>query len=106
MKFPDHNKTDIKISPEAQDLIKKLLTKDYMQRLGYTNDVDEVLAHPFFRDINLTDLLKKKIKPSFVPEGTLPRLKHKSLKESLVSRGKRDEISKFQKTFQHLTSKD
>jgi len=45
-----------------------LLEKDRKQRLGQKNDVDEVLAHPFFKNIDRERLLKKEIPAPFKPE--------------------------------------
>lgn len=39
------------MSPEAADLIKKLLVLDPAQRLG-ANGADEIKRHPFFKGIN------------------------------------------------------
>jgi len=38
---------------------EQLLDKDRKKRLGYINDVDEVLGHSFFKDIDLEKLIKK-----------------------------------------------
>lgn len=46
--FPDRSHYKIEYSDDLVDLISKLLKKDRKQRLGYTDDVKEVLAHPFF----------------------------------------------------------
>jgi hypothetical protein len=45
-----------------------MLNKDRKERLGQTNDVDEILTHPWFAEINIQDLLEKKISAPFVPE--------------------------------------
>jgi hypothetical protein len=37
------------------------------KRLGTKGDVDEVLSHPFFEDINMRDLTDKKIKAPWIP---------------------------------------
>ncbi|GAB4850525.1 Probable serine/threonine protein kinase ireh1 [Ancistrocladus abbreviatus] len=52
------------MSPEAQDLIDKLLTEDPTQRLG-ARGASEVKQHPFFRDINWDTLARQKA--AFVP---------------------------------------
>ena len=54
------------INPVAVDLISKLLEKDPRQRLGYSGG-DEIMAHPWFNDINWEDLYDKRIQPPFVP---------------------------------------
>ena len=43
-------------SDEAADIIKKLLIKDKDQRLGVTSDAAEILAHPWFADLDLRAL--------------------------------------------------
>ncbi|KAA8542850.1 hypothetical protein F0562_024002 [Nyssa sinensis] len=52
------------MSPEAQDLIDRLLTEDPHQRLG-ASGASEVKQHPFFRDINWDTLARQKA--AFVP---------------------------------------
>nr|GEV26253.1 probable serine/threonine protein kinase IREH1 isoform X1 [Tanacetum cinerariifolium]GEW06956.1 probable serine/threonine protein kinase IREH1 isoform X1 [Tanacetum cinerariifolium] len=52
------------MSPEAADLIDKLLTEDPNQRLG-ARGTTEVKQHPFFRDINWDTLARQKA--AFVP---------------------------------------
>ncbi|KAL3512153.1 hypothetical protein ACH5RR_024870 [Cinchona calisaya] len=52
------------MSPEAQDLIDRLLTEDPNQRLG-ARGASEVKQHPFFRDINWDTLARQKA--AFVP---------------------------------------
>ncbi|KAL6517922.1 putative serine/threonine protein kinase ireh1 [Orobanche minor] len=52
------------MSPEAHDLIDRLLTEDPTQRLGAAG-ASEVKQHPFFRDINWDTLARQKA--AFVP---------------------------------------
>ncbi|KAD4584073.1 hypothetical protein E3N88_21674 [Mikania micrantha] len=52
------------MSPEAADLIDRLLTEDPNQRLGARGST-EVKQHPFFRDINWDTLARQKA--AFVP---------------------------------------
>eukprot|EP01111_Echinosteliopsis_oligospora_P017939 TRINITY_DN7979_c0_g1_i1.p1 TRINITY_DN7979_c0_g1~~TRINITY_DN7979_c0_g1_i1.p1 ORF type:complete len:527 (-),score=118.88 TRINITY_DN7979_c0_g1_i1:93-1673(-) len=59
LRFPE----DVPISPDAEDLIKKLLC-DRTYRLG-SQDVSEIKEHPFFRGINW-DTLREQPAP-FVP---------------------------------------
>ena len=56
--FPDPSKHGISISEPVRDLITKLLDKDKTKRLG-ANGAEEVLEHPWFSDINTTELLGK-----------------------------------------------
>lgn len=46
------------ISPEARDLLKRLLCEDPNQRIG-TKSVDEIKNHPFFAGVNWKTLLEK-----------------------------------------------
>lgn len=51
--FPDPIKHGIEVSPNAKDLIKKLLEKNRKKRLGAHDDVREILAHPFFEGVDI-----------------------------------------------------
>ena len=68
LRWPDPVKHGITVSDEAKDLITRLLVKDRKQRLGQKGGVDDVLGHPFFKDMDFDAILKKKIKPDFIPE--------------------------------------
>jgi hypothetical protein len=63
LKFPENPK----ISESLKDLIKKLLKKNYKERLGYQNGFEEIRKHEFFKDFNFKDLLEKKIKAPYRP---------------------------------------
>jgi serine/threonine protein kinase len=54
-------------SPEAKSLLSQLLERNPTKRLGNNNDAHDIMAHPFFRDINWDDLRKKLIKPPYKP---------------------------------------
>lgn len=54
----------------AIDLIKKLLEKDGKKRLG-AKGADEVMAHPFFEDINWQEYADDAIKPPCLPRKDL-----------------------------------
>lgn len=56
------------MSEEARDLISRLLEKDRKQRLGQKNDVEDILGHPFFKDVDREKLLSKLIEPPFKPQ--------------------------------------
>eukprot|EP00128_Syssomonas_multiformis_P018117 Colp12_sorted_trinity150504_noHs@7930 len=56
------------LSPEAQDLLRGLLTRNDKERLGSgPADADPIRAHPFFKDISWDKLSKKELKPPFKP---------------------------------------
>ena len=44
-----------------------MLSKDRYQRLGANGDMDEVLMHPFFADLDMNQLLQKQLPAPFVP---------------------------------------
>jgi serum/glucocorticoid-regulated kinase 2 len=50
--FPDPERHKITVSEPAKDLILKLLDKDKRTRLG-CNGVDEILGHPWFKNLDL-----------------------------------------------------
>jgi len=55
-------------TPSCQDLLNKLFIKDPDQRLGSGKDGSKnVKAHDWFKGVNWDALLKKEIKPPFVP---------------------------------------
>jgi hypothetical protein len=49
-------------------LINLLLEKDKTKRLGAKFDVDEILAHPFFKSLDIEKLLAKELIPPYKPE--------------------------------------
>nr|XP_023994240.1 ribosomal protein S6 kinase beta-2-like isoform X3 [Salvelinus alpinus] len=53
---------------DARDMIKKLLKKSPLQRLGSSAaDCKDIQKHPFFRHINWDDLLNKRCEPPYKP---------------------------------------
>jgi len=58
---PEMDKTDI-------DLIRKLLTIDPKNRIGYgSNDANDIKKHPYFKDVDWEKYQRKEIKPPFIP---------------------------------------
>ena len=57
----------IAYSDELVDIVKCLLNKDRTKRLGAKEDVDEIMRHPFFKEIDPIELLAYKIVPPFIP---------------------------------------
>ena len=47
------------ISDDCKDLIRKLLTKNPNDRLGHENDAMDIKAHPWFKNFDWENLLKK-----------------------------------------------
>ena len=67
LKFPDLDGMGISVSNEAKDLITKLLSKESENRIGTNGDVEEILSHPWFADLDRKKLMNKEIDPPFVP---------------------------------------
>mmetsp|Transcript_30795 Transcript_30795/g.27244 ORF Transcript_30795/g.27244 Transcript_30795/m.27244 type:complete len:161 (+) Transcript_30795:124-606(+) len=66
--FPNKKKYKIAYSDEVQDIICKLLAKKKSKRIGAIDDMEEILAHPWFSDLNIDDMLERKAIPPFIPE--------------------------------------
>lgn len=56
---------DPDVSPQAQDLITKLLDRNPETRL---QDVKVYMAHPFFKGFNWTAMIQRQLPPPFVPD--------------------------------------
>lgn len=59
--FPDAKKHGIAMSENCKDFINRCLSKKPAERLGTTNDVKEIISHPWFKDINVDQLLNKSL---------------------------------------------
>lgn len=66
--FPDAKKHGIAMTSECKDFISKCLAKTPGDRLGSQGDIEEILAHPWFRDIDLEKLQSRQITPDFKPK--------------------------------------
>lgn len=64
--FPDPERHKITVSEPAKDLIVKLLDKNKRTRLG-CNGVEEILNHPWFKDLDLEKLQKRELEPPYKP---------------------------------------
>lgn len=49
-------------------MICRLLVKTKDKRLGTEGDMEEILAHPWFSDVNIEEIKAKTIIPPFVPK--------------------------------------
>lgn len=65
--FPHKTKYNIEYSDEVKDIIWQLLSKKKESRLGSTNDIDEILEHPWFASVDTQHIVNKRIIPPFVP---------------------------------------
>ena len=68
------------MSENLKDLITKLLDRKASTRLGSNGDVNEVISHPFFADMNFEALQKKEIPPPYKPDAEQMTLKEAELK--------------------------
>ena len=66
--FPDKVKYNLDYSDDFVDIVEKLLSKKSNTRLGSQNDAHEILSHPWFADLNISDLEAQKIEPPLKPE--------------------------------------
>ncbi|XP_044003306.1 ribosomal protein S6 kinase beta-1 [Aphidius gifuensis] len=56
------------LSPDARDLVRKLLKRQVAQRLGSgIDDAEQIINHKFFKHINWQDVISKKLEPPFKP---------------------------------------
>lgn len=55
------------MSAEAKDLVSQLLNRNPKERIGSKGDAKEVLAHPFFADLDLDKVLKRDIEAEYKP---------------------------------------
>jgi serine/threonine protein kinase len=66
--FPDAKKHGISMTENCKDFISKCLAKNPTERLGFKDGLKEILAHPWFSDLNIDHLVEKKIIPEFKPK--------------------------------------
>ena len=45
-----------------------MLEKNRKNRLGQNNDVEEILNHPWFAELDIKELLAKKVEAPFIPK--------------------------------------
>eukprot|EP01084_Bolivina_argentea_P105868 189600_1 len=55
------------VSNKAKDLITRLLQRDVRKRLGFVNDVLDIITDAFFEDLNWEKLKRKEIKSLYIP---------------------------------------
>ncbi|CAB0013976.1 unnamed protein product [Nesidiocoris tenuis] len=59
------------LTPDARDLIRKLLKRQALQRLGSApGDGDAIRNHMFFKHINWREVISRKLDPPFLPSLT------------------------------------
>lgn len=58
---------NLNLTFECRDLLNGLLTKHPKSRLGSSNGVRDILAHPWFKPIKIGDILEKRVEPLLKP---------------------------------------
>lgn len=66
------------MSEDFKDFILQLLNKNPKKRLGHISHKD-VMAHPWFKDIDFNKLLNKKLKTPY-----MPKIEEKNLKSHIL----------------------
>lgn len=69
--FPDPVRHGIEMSDNLKDIIMRLLDRNPETRLGSSNttsDKEEIMAHPFFMDVDWDALLKQTLPAPYIPE--------------------------------------
>lgn len=56
------------LSNEGRNFVKGLLNRNPAHRLGAKGDAEELMAHPFFNDVDWNRLSKKMVSPPFKPK--------------------------------------
>ena len=66
-----------------------MLDKDRKKRLGSKGDAAEILAHPFFRGLDILKIANKQLEPPFIPkvmtDDELAKLSGGGVQESVVT---------------------
>lgn len=61
-----------RVSPEAMDLVEKLLDRNPLSRIGAAEDADEIMAHPFFKEVNWSRIRTRADAPPIDSKYTKP----------------------------------
>ena len=113
VKFPDPVKHGIPMSDDARDLISKLLEKNPKERIGYEGGIEEIIAHPWFKDIDIDMLLNKQLDPPFIPKLSEEltdvsnfdkEFTSTDLTQSIIPRGGMEAVEKFNTMFTDFDS--
>ena len=85
------------------------MVKDKTKRLGAKYDVDEILAHPFFKSLDIEKLLAKQLIPPYKPEikddlkfFDTKLTSQMDIQESVISKDRQKLIMKNQHVFNQL----
>ena len=60
--------SNVAVSDQAKDFIRKLLERNYSNRLGSSaTGPQDVLNHPFFASLDMNQVQQRRVKPEFIP---------------------------------------
>ena len=80
------------ISKEASDLLRKLLERNPLKRLGGgARDAEEIKEHPYFKDVDWKKVYEKKIKPPNFVNYTDKMIKYYKEPKLFVNEGKNNQ---------------
>ena len=83
-----------------------MLDKDRKKRLGSKGDAAEILAHPFFRCLEILKLANKDLPPPFMPkvmtDEELAKLSGSTVQESIVTEEKLKQIKDSKSEFEQF----
>lgn len=68
IRWPNKDRHGIEVSPHARDLVTKMLVKERKDRLGQVNDVEDILGHPWFADLDMKEILAKNVTSPYIPQ--------------------------------------
>lgn len=77
------------VSDQCKDLIMRLLNKNAVARLGQLGDYREILAHPWFSDINIQQVLERRYQAPFLPD---THSLEKNFEQAFLNQNVRDSI--------------
>jgi serum/glucocorticoid-regulated kinase 2 len=77
------------VSDQCKDLVIRLLNKNSISRLGQLGDYREILAHPWFSDINIQQVLERRYQAPFLPD---THSLEKNFEQAFLNENVRDSI--------------
>jgi hypothetical protein len=84
-----------------------MLDKDRKHRLGHEKDVEDILDHPWFADLDIAKLLRKEIPAPFIPKVTAEadlqnfeeEITKSSLAETMIDKSKTAKVDAQKNVF-------
>ena len=106
--FPSRVKySHYKYTDEVTELISAFLNRDKTKRLGAQGGYKEVLAHPYFADVDEEAYMQKKIKPPYKPPFSDKNLSeffnvkddYRSMQDTVIPKAQMQAVNKKQNMF-------